>query len=167
MTHAVSTSSRWTGRAAAWAAGCLLVSACATQPQAPGHETPLATRAESGLGLVGPETPARLRAIALAPYVAPDPMDCANLGREIAALDEVLGPDVDAKVVPADNGQKMQRAAGDALVGLVPYRGVVRWVSGAGRQERERAHAVLAGAARRGFLKGLSLAHACGAAEAK
>jgi hypothetical protein len=154
------------GRAALIPLMCLLLGACATQsgaPVRPGPQEPtLASRAQTGLGLPGPDISELLKTIAVAPYVPPDPMDCAGLDKEIAGLDQVLGPDVDVKAVPEDRGQQMQKAAGDALVGMVPYRGVVRWMTGAGALERD----VLAAAARRGFLKGLRLAHACGPRDA-
>lgn len=157
---------RLAGRAALLLASCLCLGACATQSGAPVRQGPqeptLASRAQTGLGLRGPDISELLKTIAVAPYVPPDPMDCAGLDKEIAGLDQVLGPDVDVKEVPEDRGQQMQKAAGDALVGMVPYRGVVRWMTGAGGLEHERARAVLAAAARRGFLKGLRLAHACG-----
>lgn len=156
-------------------AAALLLGACATTakvpvakvpaakaPVAPGPQGPsLADRAETGLGLPGPDISDRLKAFSATPYVRPDPLDCPQLAREIGELDQILGPDVDLKEVPEDRGQQMESAAGSALLGLIPYRGVVRWMSGAGAQERIRARAVLAAAARRGFLKGLSMALAC------
>lgn len=151
-------------------AGCLLLSACATAsksavataPVAAGPQEPsLADQAQTGLGLPGPDLSVRLKAVAAAPYAPPDPLDCPSLTRGIAELDLILGPDVDLKAPREDQGRQMQKAAGDAVLGLIPYRGVVRWISGAGAKERIRAHAVLAAAARRGFLKGLRMALAC------
>ena len=113
------------------------------------------------LGLVGPETPASLVEIAKAPYALPAQPDCAWLHDEIARLDALLGPDVDVKPPPDTRDHQMGRAATDAVVGLVPYRGVVRWLSGAGKKEHARAVAVLTAAARRGFLKGVRLSRSC------
>lgn len=146
-------------RVAALAAAAVL-SGCATTEHS--GVAGADSTAESSLGLLGPETPAVLMEVAKAPYSLPTQVDCTWLGGEIARLDLILGPDVDQKPPPASRGQAMGRAATDAVAGLVPYRGVVRWISGAGRKEHALAQAALAAAARRGFLKGLALSRACG-----
>ncbi|MDD3837339.1 MAG: hypothetical protein PHG43_05835 [Phenylobacterium sp.] len=144
----------------AGAAVALLVSACATTPKTAADGATVATaRDEEVLGLVGPQTPVLLRDIAQAPYAAPDPRTCETIARELAGLDAVLGPDVD--VADADGEDQIGEWARGAVRGLVPYRGVVRFLTGAGRRERELAQAVLAGTARRGYLKGLRESLAC------
>jgi len=51
----------------------------------------------------------------------------------------------------------------DAIRGLadLPYRNVLRQLSGAAAADRTRAKAILAGMVRRGFLKGLSQGRGC------
>ena len=45
--------------------------------------------------------------------------------------------------------------------GAIPYRWVLRWMIQAGRLDRELRQAVLAGTARRGFLKGVQRGLGC------
>jgi hypothetical protein len=111
-----------------------------------------------GLGISGPKTPAALQGIVAAPYALPSPPDCAVMAREIAALDEILGPDVDAAAAARDAAGD---AFGSAMRGAIPYRWVMRLMTQAGRRDRELRLAVLAGTARRAFLKGLRQGLAC------
>ena len=137
----------------------LALAGCATTSAAPSPDKAAVTL---DLGLLGPETPATLTEAAKAPYMVPPGADCAWLRSQIASLDLVLGPDVDIPPAPRNPGDQIERTAGDALAGMVPYRGVIRWMTGAGRKERARTQAVLAAAARRGFLKGVAWSRACG-----
>lgn len=144
--------------------------ACATTPGsvAPRAEPAAADRprgssdamvsGEGGLGISGQKTPAALQAIVAAPYAMPSPPDCAAMAREIADLDSILGPDVDAVAAARnDTGQ----ALGSAMRSVIPYRWVMRLATQAGRRDRDLRLAVLAGTARRGYLKGLRLGLAC------
>jgi hypothetical protein len=129
-----------------------------------------ATAPLSDLNLVQAKIPAALRAAHAAPYAMPATPGCAALGDELAALDEALGPDLDAPAgAPADWRERGQDAAGDAAVdalrntaeGVLPFRGWVRKLTGAERHSREVAAAVAAGTVRRAFLKGLGQAAGC------
>jgi hypothetical protein len=94
----------------------------------------------------------------------PPAVDCFALAREIASLDDLLGPDVDIPVDPkAGSGldDRAGHALSSALRGAIPYRWALRWLTQAGAQDQQLRHAVMAGAARRGFLKGMRLAMAC------
>ena len=74
------------------------------------------------------------------------------------------GPDVDIPVDPkAGSGleDRAGHALSSALRGAIPYRWALRWLTQAGAQDQQLRHAVMAGAARRGFLKGMRLAMAC------
>jgi hypothetical protein len=97
------------------------------------------------------------------------PYDVANLNRcgavaaEVARLDAALGPDRDA--APSDG----HRDAGSTAAGLmrggaesvIPYRGLLRRLTGAASYQARVQDAVLAGAARRGYLKGLGMRMNC------
>ena len=110
------------------------------------------------LSLMRDALPAVLTRAADAPYAPPKDGGCPELAREIADLDGVLGPDVDATV----SGSKTD--AGKALASAVPgipFRGVVREMTGAAARDREQQRIILAGVARRGFLKGLAHSLAC------
>lgn len=143
----------------------LMLAACASSgvgaPQASGGLFSLGDR---GLGVIGAETPSALKTIAKEPYALALPPDCAAILEEIAQLDQILGPDVD--VPPPKNegtaiGRAAQHAVGGAVRGAVPYRWVLRWATRADRLDREQAAAMLAGAARRGFLKGIRRGLGC------
>jgi hypothetical protein len=145
---------------AALAAGSLLLltaTAAYAEPVRPGEE------ATFDLGILPPSTPDVLKAAATAPYVAPDGADCAGIAQEIAALDAVLGPDADA---PRKGGRDTGKLVGQAVKSLIPYRSVVRFVTGADRKQRERDQAAMAGWARRGYLKGLQASQNCPGATA-
>lgn len=110
------------------------------------------------------------------PYAAPADQACPKLMGEVMQLDEVLGPDLDAPEAPEEGKATRAAAAlGNAAMGAVqrtvegaiPFRGWVRKLSGAERQSREVAAAIAAGTVRRGFLKGLALAHNCAPLPAK
>lgn len=96
---------------------------------------------------------------------------CAALAREVARLDEALGPDFDD--VPQDHdrplGERGADVAADATLDavrgaatdLVPFRSWVRRLSGAEQHSRRVQGASTAGRTRRGFLKGLGMARNC------
>lgn len=101
-----------------------------------------------------------------APYAAPGDAGCSAILNEIAALDLVLGPDVDAVDKPKDRSDLdisglFSSAVGGA-VGL-PFRSVVRRISGASGRERVLLNAIFSGMVRRAFLKGVART-TCGAA---
>jgi len=129
-----------------------------------------ATAPLSDLNLVRAKIPAALLAAHAAPYAAPAMPGCEPLGRELLALDEALGPDLDAPAsAPAGWRERGQDAAGDAAVdalrntaeGVLPFRGWVRKLTGAERQSHAVAAAVAAGTVRRAYLKGLGQAAGC------
>lgn len=152
----------------------LMVSACATASGSDGRDGDKSSQTAAGrpqgssdamvsgdgggLGISGPKTPAALQALVAAPYALPSPPDCAILAREIADLDQILGPDVDAVAASRD---PTGEAFGSAARGVIPYRWVMRLMTQAGRRDRELRLAVLAGTARRGYLKGLRLGLSC------
>lgn len=102
-----------------------------------------------------------LRAVADT-YAAPSSLDCAALGAEIIEIDAILGPDLDT-LKAADRSDDFARTAFvGALRSLIPYHGVIRFLSGANKRERRIAEAIAAGAVRRGYLKGLGASIGCG-----
>ncbi len=117
----------------------------------------------TGLGISGAETPPALKAIAAAPYALSSPRDCATLAREIDEIDALLGPDVDALAADPKGGldRAANQAIGSAVRGAIPYRWVLRWMTQAGKMDRELRQAVLAGTARRGYLKGVRQGIGC------
>lgn len=103
--------------------------------------------------------PQLLERVAAAPYAAPEPRTCEELERQIAELDGLLGADVD---VEGAGGQDLVGGwARGALRDLIPYRGVLRFVTGASKKEKALAGAILASSVRRGYLKGVRETLAC------
>ncbi|WP_242478675.1 hypothetical protein [Rubrivivax gelatinosus] len=154
-------------------AACLL-GACASKEV--GRAGDAATAPLKDLNVVREAIPQALLGARKAPYrLAPD-TSCTSTAAEIAALDDALGPDLDAPPSDGERGllERGGDAAGDAAIGAVrrtaegilPFRGWVRKLSGAERHSREVTAAVISGGARRAFLKGWRSAQACPAVEA-
>ncbi|ATQ41872.1 hypothetical protein [Caulobacter mirabilis] len=110
------------------------------------------------------------RAVA-GPYDMDGMTRCEAIAAEVGRLDEALGPDLDETPPPDKRTrvQKVQQAAGDAVVGavenetrdLLPFRGWVRKLSGAERRDKRVAAAIGAGKIRRGYLKGAGMRMNC------
>jgi hypothetical protein len=147
------------------------LTACASSSQdkvATAATTPL-----SDLNVVRADIPDVLKAAAAAPYVLPADASCTGLAASIQALDEVLGPDLDAPPGKGNTGllERGEDAATNALQrtaeGVMPFRGWVRKLTGAERYARQVSAAITAGGVRRGFLRGVATAKSCVAAPAK
>jgi hypothetical protein len=146
----------------------LALTACATPEAA--RVSDAATTPLSDLNLVKSSIPAILNEARHHPYQVPDDKSCYGLFIEVRALDEVLGPDLDAPGHGSD-GLMTQgtEVAEDAAIGalkrtaegVVPFRSWLRKLSGAERHSAEVASAIMAGGARRAFLKGIRLARDC------
>jgi len=118
-------------------------------------ETPL-----RNANLVKQKIPPAVIAAQAAPYAHPAPFTCQGIANEVAALDEALGPDFDAgggRARPGLAPSAMKVAANT----LIPFQGVLRFVSGADAHDREVVRAIIAGNARRSYLKGLGEARRC------
>ena len=135
----------------------LAAPAAYAEPIRPGEESTF------DLGILPASTPEVLKAAASAPYVAPARENCEGVAREIAELDAVLGPDADA---PKKGGGGAGKFVGAAVKSLIPYRSVVRFVTGADRKAKERNEAAMAGWARRGYLKAVQANLGCPGATA-
>lgn len=122
----------------------------------------------SDINVTRPEIPERLVALRDNPYRFPPSEGCSDLVAEIADLDVMLGPDFDADSEDSLNKKRRDRAIGIAgKVGagmLIPFRGVVREISGSASQERSYRAAMIAGIARRSYLRGIARERGCAAA---
>jgi len=108
--------------------------------------------------------PARLLKIQQAPYDLAGMNGCRAITTEIASLRPMLGPDVneDPRISRAEKRERsVSRVAGGLLGGLIPFRGVVREVTGANAAEQRYQQALAAGFARRSFLKGIAHGRGC------
>ncbi|MGF7169799.1 hypothetical protein FHS91_001468 [Sphingobium xanthum] len=74
-----------------------------------------------------------LRDAVVAPYKVPKRMDCRWLNWELARLNQALGPDFDIEDKPQeDKVERLAFAGGEMVVNsLIPFRGLVREISGA------------------------------------
>lgn len=97
------------------------------------------------------------------PYATPGNGRCAAINAELVRLNEALGPDFDTDVkANEDKAEQLALAGGAMLVNtLIPFRGLVREISGAAPAERRKASAISAGTARRGYLRGLGQTLKC------
>ena len=98
------------------------------------------------------------------PYDLKGIRSCAGYTTAILDLDEVLGDDIDV-AYGKTNEEKIGNGAGQiakSLIGsFIPFRGVIREVSGANAQQRAWDRALYAGAVRRAFLKGMGQSKGC------
>jgi len=112
------------------------------------------------VGAVKTKIPAVLQRAAAAPYSLDGLSKCSSIADAFDDLGEALGPDF-IKGVDRRKSRKV-KVTGDTVAGLiVPFRGLVREVSGAASAQRERNAAVDAGFARRGFLRGVYQTRGC------
>lgn len=101
------------------------------------------------------------------PYARPTTRKCPELVALILPLNDALGADIDIPRVEDEQGmvQRSRPMALGAVAGMasdvIPFRGVVRQVTGAAKHDEYVQAAILAGTARRAYLKGLGEARGC------
>lgn len=110
--------------------------------------------------MVKTKIPPVLQNAAAAPYSLSGLSKCTRIAAAFDALGEALGPDF-VGGVDRKKSRKV-KVTGDTVAGLiVPFRGIVREVSGAASAQRALNAAVDAGFARRGFLRGVYQTRGC------
>lgn len=152
----------------------ILLSACTTQKNAAKSDVPeqigkAVTAPLSDLNLIETVIPVALRNAQKNPYAAPANTTCDALGREINALNEALGTDLDAPATDKDESlltrsnvvNESVSAIRKTTEGAVPFRNWVRKLSGAERKSKAVAAAITAGSIRRAYLKGIGQANKC------
>lgn len=92
---------------------------------------------------------------------------CSTLIALVRPFNDILGPDIDT--IPSDDEPWTNKSrstalgvAGDLAGGAIPFRGVVRKLSGAESHDKLVVAAIIAGHTRRAYLKGLGEAKGCG-----
>lgn len=99
------------------------------------------------------------------PYFIKENSTCESIKEEIEALNLVLPLDIDEKIEKDNTGEVVTKAAFKALnntvQGAIPYRGWIRKISGAEKNEKNVNKAIKAGLMRRAFLKGYLTAKSC------
>ncbi len=113
------------------------------------------------LNIASREIPEVLTVASRDPYTQADLGSCDAIVTEVAALDTVLGADYD--IADDDGNDRLSEGrVGQSLVGsIMPFRGIVREVTGAASNDRDERAAYTAGMVRRAFLKGLGLGRGC------
>lgn len=94
------------------------------------------------------------------PYANEGVEDCANIRSGIADLDAVLGDDADTET-EEERRLTVTGVAQRAVGMFIPFRGIIREISGANEHEYKFRQAIAAGLMRRAYLKGLGEARGC------
>ena len=103
------------------------------------------------------------------PYEWPGNGRCADLIARLTPLNDALGEDLDVVAVTDEDGMMAKgkttalTLASGAASDVIPFRGWIRKLSGAERHDKYVQAAILAGAVRRAYLKGLGEAKGCAA----
>lgn len=113
------------------------------------------------LNIDPPDIPEVLQRAAEAPYDMAQITSCNTIVADIAALDTVLGADYDIAADDGNDRLSEGRIAQSVVGSILPFRGILREVTGAASNDRAFRAAYTAGMVRRGFLKGLGLERGC------
>lgn len=94
------------------------------------------------------------------PYDLTSMKRCAQIAAQVGELDAILGYDID---LPQVEGRRVSpgRVAQSVVGSFIPFRGVVREISGANAEQRRLQAAIQAGMVRRAFLKGIGEERGC------
>jgi len=120
----------------------------------------IATTPLSDLNLYKDDIPQILMEALEWPYSTEGLVSCDAVAAEIAKIDAVLGPDYDVET-PDAGRVSVGRLAQTAIGSFIPFRGLIREISGAAEHRRAFTEAIMAGAVRRGFLKGFGHQRGC------
>lgn len=123
----------------------------------------IATQPARDVGIDKDEIPPVLLEAVENPYAPPTDRSCAGLTKAMTELSGVLGADFTVGAKENENRTgKIAGAVGRTIVNsIIPFRGLVREISGAAPAERRLQAAVTAGIARRGYLRGMAAAKKC------
>ncbi len=113
------------------------------------------------LNIAAREIPEVLQIAARDPYAMQGMENCNALVTQIASLDTVLGADYD--IADDDGNDRFSEGRiGQSVVGsILPFRGILREVTGAAGNDRALRAAYTAGMVRRAFLKGWGMGRGC------
>jgi hypothetical protein len=118
----------------------------------------------SDINLQKRDVPPQLSWIIDDPYSLAGMHGCRDIIAAVTELNAVLGPDFD-EIIIQDRGKKRRDTAvtiaGGLVSSLIPFRFLVREVSGANKAEQDYRAAIYAGVVRRGFLKGYGQQRRC------
>lgn len=162
---------RRTAYGAAVAAALLLLPSPPSYGAPPQTEKPtermvgeVVTQPLADVNLKRKDIPPVLLSIVDDPYALDGIRRCRDVIAAVRALDEVLGPDFDVAEAETKGDKRRKTVgaiAGGVINGLIPFRFLVREISGANRADEAYRAAIYAGVVRRGFLKGIGKQRRC------
>lgn len=165
MTGSVTASSRLARAPLLLVVGAALaLSACATRPQQAARPASVTGDNPTAIDVAltpvedlnlrkDPIPPILLQARSEGPYATNNTASCAGIAQELGMLKAVLGEDYDT--AEATGRELTPEAVAQKVVAyLIPFRSVIREVSGANKHEWEFRQAISAGLMRRAYLKG-------------
>ncbi|MBO9707780.1 MAG: hypothetical protein J7521_06175 [Caulobacter sp.] len=123
----------------------------------------IGTQPARDVGVMKREIPPILVTARDDPYSLKGLKTCKQLAAEVTRLNEVLGPDYTVgNELKENKAGKLAEAGGKSVVNaIIPFRGIVRELTGAAPADRRMNAAVDAGLARRGFLRGVHAKQGC------
>ncbi|MBU1378682.1 MAG: hypothetical protein KKE02_02780 [Alphaproteobacteria bacterium] len=115
------------------------------------------------LGMSKREIPPVLEDALSDPYGIRSLKTCAQLAAAVRTLNDALGPDYQAGGEYTENrAGKLAKAGGKSVINsIIPFRSLVREITGAAPADRHMNAVVDAGLARRGFLRGVQYKQRC------
>lgn len=127
------------------------------------HAVEIGMQPARDVGLSKRDIPPVLEDALADPYGIRKLKTCAQLTAAVRTLNEALGPDYTAGgEYREDRLGKLATAGGKAVINsIIPYRGLVREITGAAPADRHMNALVDAGLARRGFLRGVQYKQRC------
>ena len=87
------------------------------------------------------------------PYASDGIGGCADIRDRVADLDAILGDDYDT-LAPTERQLSATSVASRVVGSFIPFRGIIRELSGANDRQRDFREAIAAGMMRRAYLKG-------------
>ncbi|MEQ5786491.1 hypothetical protein J3454_01145 [Erythrobacter sp. NFXS35] len=142
-------------------ATALLAAPLAAQVMPEPDATEVAKTPLRDLNIDARDIPEPLQIAVRDPYESARMTDCNAIVADIAALDRVLGADYDIAEDDGNDRFSEGRIARGVVGSFMPFRGIVREVTGAASNDRLLRAAYTAGMVRRAFLKGLGMGRGC------
>lgn len=123
----------------------------------------IASQPARDVGMSRREIPPAVLKASQDPYGLTGLKTCKQLASALGELNQELGPDFQRGSIYHENRMaKLAEAGGKTVVNsFIPFRGLVREVTGAAPADRKLSAAVDAGYARRGFLRGVYTTRNC------
>lgn len=124
----------------------------------------IVTQPARDIGVAKKEIPPALETAGADPYDLKGLKTCKQLAHAVTELNKALGPDfaTSTEKKKENRAGKLAEAGGQTIVNsFIPFRGLVREITGAAPAQRRLNAAIDAGYARRGFLRGVHHTRGC------